>query len=137
MVELVKLIVPALDSTTTARPSRRQPQRCWVLRLVQVQDFATGNLDRRQQAPAGIFNGFSEFDAFALKFFDRCLKVVAHQVKFVRSLPICGMNTQFSGRQGKNQPAPARVDCPESQYIPEERAELLRFLVVDKRNGYR
>src|SRR5664279_4210942 len=28
------LIVPALDSTTTARLSRRQPQRCWVLRLV-------------------------------------------------------------------------------------------------------
>ena len=69
-------------------------------------------------------------DAFVLERGHLCLEIVTHEIQFVPTIFLVGMERGLGRRQSKNQPSMAGIHRFESEDIPEECAICFRVFAV-------
>ena len=100
-------------------PSARQ--RRGVPRLVDRELAAIRQPNRGQQAPALVGDVPGHLDALRAQLGQGGVDVVAHQVQLMTGGSLGRVDGQLGGRQGKDEPAAARVHRGQVQHVGEER----------------
>src|SRR5664280_1853054 len=102
----------------------------WMGRLVEAGLGAVGEGDGRQATPCLFGDRLGQRHALHLKGRNRGIEVVAEQVDLVPGR-VGGVNGEFCGWQGEDEPAVTGVYVRQTERVPEEGSERLRGRAED------